>query len=152
MESNYQQNEEVRGIEARRLDALKRYGVLDNPQEEIFDRITAAACAVCEVPFSAISLVDSNRLWFLSEIGIDATELVRDKSFCSYVTDHPEAIFEVADTAKDERFKDNPLLTGNLNIRFYAASPLRTPEGYVLGTLAVLSDQPGTLSLSLIHI
>ena len=146
IKSHTDQTEDDRGLEARRLDALRRYGVLDTPSEDVFDNITATAAAACEVPFCAISLVDSDRLFFLSEKGLGIREMLRDSSFCSYATAHPKVPLEVSDATKDARFKDNPLVIRDLKIRFYAAQPLCTPEGYALGTLAVLSDHPKTLS------
>lgn len=133
-------------LELRRLDALRRYGILDTPSDAVFDCITAAASAACGTPGSAISLVDSDRLWFLAEKGLGVSEIPRDKTFCAYATAHPKEAFEVADASKDSRFKNSSLVTDDLQLRFYAAQPLCTPDGYALGTLAVFSDQPKALT------
>ena len=97
--------------EAERLKALSKYNILDTLYEEEFDRLTKLASIICGVPIALISLIDENRQWFKSRIGLDVPETPRDISFCQYaITDNK--IFEVEDATKDKRFVDNPLVTG----------------------------------------
>jgi PAS domain S-box-containing protein len=131
--------------EKERLQALKSYNILDSVSEKEFDRLTQLASYICGVPISVISLVDEERQWFKSVIGLDESETSRDISFCQYsIMD--DAIFTVEDATLDERFKDNPLVTGKHNIRFYAGYPLIDPDGYALGSLCVIDNKPKKLS------
>jgi len=123
--------------EKDRLKALKSYNLLDTINEKEFDRLTQLASVICGVPISVITLIDEDRQWFKSKIGLDNDETPRDISFCQY-TIMDEAIFEIEDATKDERFKDNPLVTGEPNIRFYAGYPLVDNNGYALGSLCVI--------------
>jgi len=148
MKFRAQRIEENRDLESRRLDALRRYGVLDTPSEDVFSSIVAATAAACDVAICSISLVDSSRLWFLSEVGLGCSEVLRDNSFCTFAIAEPDVFFEVPDASRDARFKDSSFVTCERGIRFYAAQPLRTPDGYALGTLCVLGYQPGKLSES----
>ncbi len=131
-------------LESRRLRALKEYHVLDTGRESEFDAITRLASYICKTPISLISLVEEDRLWFKSRYGAEATESPRSTSFCQF-TIQGEAIFEINDTRKDERFRDNPFVTGYPQIRFYAGAPLITPEGYCLGSLCVIDKKPNQL-------
>lgn len=125
--------------ENQRLLALHSYKVLDTAPEEEFDRLTELASLVCKVPITLVSLVDKERQWFKSKIGIQASETPRNISFCQYAILGNE-IFIVEDAANDTRFKDTPLVTGQPHIRFYAGCPLIDPNGYALGTLCVIDS------------
>ena len=130
--------------EAARLLALQRTNLLDTPAEKRFDRITRLAASVFKVPICLISLVDSDRQWFKSKVGLDACETGRDISFCGHAILGDE-IFIIPDTIKDERFADNPLVLNEPNIRFYAGCPLRFLDGSKLGTLCIIDNKPRNL-------
>ncbi len=130
--------------EPDRLRALREYGILDTAPEQSFDDLTALAAHLCEAPIALISLLDENRQWFKSRIGITATETARDISFCTHAILEPD-LFIVPDACKDARFAENPLVTSDPHIRFYAGSPLVTPTGYALGTLCVIDHVPREL-------
>jgi len=130
--------------EARRLKVLWQYEVLDTVPEEVFDNLAELAGAICEAPIALISLVDENRQWFKARIGTDMRETTRDISFCAHAILQP-GLFIVSDAAKDERFQNNPLVTGPSHIRFYAGAPLISPDGHALGTLCVLDKVPREL-------
>ena len=131
--------------EAARLEALHRYRILDTEPERSFDDLTLLASHICGTPMALISLVDADRQWFKSRIGIPITETARAVSFCAHAINHRD-LFIVPDARHDERFRDNPFVTGETQIRFYAGAPLVTPEGHALGTLCVLDRVARTLS------
>jgi PAS domain S-box-containing protein len=131
--------------EPARLRALAEYDVLDSPPEAEFDTLTRLAAELLGVPIALVSLVDSDRQWFKSRYGLDAPETSREVSFCGHVVE-AESPLVVADTLADDRFSDNPLVTGNPRIRFYAGQPLRTSDGFVLGTLCAIDTKPRELS------
>jgi anti-sigma regulatory factor (Ser/Thr protein kinase) len=131
--------------EAARLAALRSYRILDTDPEQRFDDLTMLASHVCATPTALITLVDADRQWFKSRVGTDLTETPRNISFCAHAMHHTD-IFQVPDAREDERFKDNPLVTGETGIRFYAGAPLRSHDGYPLGTLCVFDRSPRTLS------
>ena len=133
--------------ELQRIEALHRNGILGAPSEDIFDSITATAAAVCEAPIGVISLIESDRLWFLSRSGIDLRETSRSNAFCDYAIANAEELTEIPDASTDARFNSHPLVVEN-KVRFYAGMPLCTLDGYALGTLCVLSDQPRSIPLS----
>lgn len=124
-----------------RLETLRSLNVLDTPPEERFDRLTRMAKRLFELPIVLISLVDQDRQWFKSSLGLEARETSRDISFCAHAI-LGEEVFIVPDALADERFADNPLVVNQPHIRFYAGALLRGPEGRKLGTLCVIGHQP----------
>ncbi|NQV09748.1 MAG: GAF domain-containing protein [Cyanobacteria bacterium] len=131
--------------EQERLDALRDYRILDTPPEQAFDDLTAVAAYVCDVPIALVSLVDTDRQWFKSTFGLEATETSRDVSFCAHAILQDD-ILVVQDTHLDARFAANPLVTSEPNIRFYAGVPLLSPEALPLGTLCVIDHEPRELN------
>ncbi|WP_094555512.1 GAF domain-containing protein [Synechococcus sp. 1G10] len=131
--------------EEERLEALRDYRILDTPPERAYDDLTALAAYVCDVPIALISLVDSDRQWFKSKFGLEATGTSRDVSFCAHAI-LEDKILVVEDTHLDSRFAANPLVTSEPNIRFYAGVPLLSPEALPLGTLCVIDHEPRELS------
>jgi PAS domain S-box-containing protein len=129
--------------EAERLAALRALGILDSPPEPRFDAITRSATRLFQVPTALISLVDANRQWFKSRVGLEAPETSRDISFCGHAILRDEGLV-VEDATADPRFADNPLVTGPLGLRFYAGYPLKSPDGLPWGTLCLLDYQPRT--------
>ncbi|MBE9167300.1 GAF domain-containing protein [Pleurocapsales cyanobacterium LEGE 06147] len=127
--------------EVARLAALHRYRILDTPAEAAFDRITALAARLFDVPLALVSLVDESRAWFKSCYGFDAREMPRDDTICSFAVLF-EDVFVVPDTKQDSRFVYNPFVRGEPGIRFYAGAPLLTPDGFNLGTLCLLDSKP----------
>ena len=131
--------------EPERLAALRRYDILDTPQEQAFDDITRLVATICHTPIAVINLIDRERQWFKSEIGLGVRETPLDISICAHALLQP-GIFIVPDTMRDERFANNPLVTGEPKLRFYAGALLETPEGYPVGTLCVLDYKPRELT------
>ncbi|RMJ03113.1 Alkaline phosphatase synthesis sensor protein PhoR [Marinobacter litoralis] len=131
--------------EASRLAALQATHLLDTPPEERFDRVTRLAAKLFDVPICLVSLIDSDRQWFKSCLGLDVRETGRDISFCGHAI-LGSNLFVVEDALTDERFSDNPLVTGPPDIRFYAGAPLTDLEGYRLGTLCLIDRSPRTFS------
>lgn len=131
--------------ELERIRELHSYAILDTPADPQFDALTELASIVCETPISMISLVDSDRQWFKSRRGLDASETPRDISFCSHCVASNDMLV-VEDAHRDQRFVDNPLVIGGPHIRFYAGAPLRTPSGACVGTLCVLDREPKALT------
>lgn len=132
--------------ECERLDALRALNILDTEGEERFDRITRLAKRLFGVPIALITLVDQDRQWFKSRQGLDARETSREISFCGHAI-LKESALVVADTLNDERFHDNPLVTTEPRIRFYAGQPLRAPGGIQIGTLCLIDSEPRHMSL-----
>jgi GAF domain-containing protein len=123
--------------ESKRLATLMELDLLDSPPEKEFDDLVRLASAVCSAPISLVSLVDAHRQWFKASFGIEAKETPRDISFCTHAIQQSD-VFVVEDATLDERFHNNPLVTGDPKIRFYAGVPLRAPNGYAVGTLCVI--------------
>ena len=131
--------------ENARLKALREYEILDTPAEAEFDDFTRLAAQICGAPISLISLVDADRQWFKSNIGLEETETPREQAFCAHAL-HGSDVLLVPNAAEDARFSGNPLVTAGPNIRFYAGAPLLTESGQTLGTLCVLDRLPRSLT------
>ena len=131
--------------EPQRLASLYHYRVLDTPPEEDFDCLTTVAAQICGTPIALISLVDSDRQWFKSKVGLTLAETSRDIAFCAHAIMERD-LFIVADASKDQRFEDNPLVVAKPKIRFYAGAPLVTPDDHAIGTLCVLDRVPRELT------
>lgn len=130
--------------EAQRLEALRRYDILDTEPEKAFDRIARIAAASLQTPMAFVSFVDRDRAWFKSVVGIDIGECPRKGSFCG-LTVAVEQPLVVGDAKKDQRFQKNRFVVPDDGVRFYAGAPLRTPEGFMLGTVCVFDTKPRTL-------
>lgn len=124
-----------------RLATLRALRLLDTPGEEQFDRVTRVACRLFNVPIALVSLIDQNRQWFKSCIGLSVAETSRNISFCGHAILHDDVLV-IPDARSDARFYDNPLVTGAPGIRFYAGQPLTASNGSKLGTLCVIDMQP----------
>lgn len=131
--------------EAARLDALAAHDLLDTLPEQAFDDLTALASRLCETPIALVSLVDRERQWFKSRVGLEAPQTPRDVAYCSH-TILGDDLLVVPDALQDERFHDNPLATGAPYVRFYAGTPLRAESGHKLGTLCVIDHVPRELT------
>jgi anti-sigma regulatory factor (Ser/Thr protein kinase) len=131
--------------ESGRLDALRRHRILDTDPEQAFDDLTLLASQICATPIALISLVDEDRQWFKSRVGIDVHETSRSVSLCAHAIEQTD-LFVVPDALTDDRFRNNPMVTGRPNLRFYAGAPLVTRDGHALGTLCVIDREPRTLS------
>lgn len=131
--------------ETERIAALHLFQILDTDAEKDFDGIVELASRLCQTPYSLITLIDENRQWFKAKRGIELTETNRDISICAH-TIYVADMLEVTDTIEDDRFFDNPFVSGEPNIRFYAGMPLLTEDGFALGTLCVLDQKPRKLT------
>ena len=131
--------------ESARLDTLRSLQILDTAPEERFDRLTRLAKRVFDVPIALVSLIDRDRQWFKSKVGLDACETSRDISFCGHAI-LDDTVFVVPNAESDPRFADNPLVTGPPGIRFYAGCPLMMADGSKVGTLCIIDRRPRELS------
>lgn len=132
--------------EERRLETLRGLNILDTPAEKAFDDLVRLALYICETPIAAVSFIDKDRQWFKAKVGLTVPETKRDISFCSHALTLPNETLIVPDASLDVRFSDNPLVTGEPKIRFYAGAPLVTEDGLVLGTLCVIDHSPKELT------
>ena len=130
--------------EAARLEAVRRYDILDTPPDGAFDRITALAARLFDVPIAIVSIVDEDRIWFKSHHGLDIEQIDREPGLCASAILHREP-WIVSDARRDPRALTNPLVAGEFGLQFYAGVPLRTSDGHNLGTLCVLDFEPRTL-------
>ena len=132
--------------ESERLSALARYQILDTPPEDVFDGIVRIAAAVCGTSMALVSLVDKHRRWTKAAVGIAAREVARECSFCAHAIMKPDEVMVVPDTTKDARFTDYPMVLNQPHIRFYAGAPVVTQDGFPLGTVCVVDQQPHELT------
>ncbi len=133
--------EPIPSDDAARIAAVRRYNILDSPPDGAFDRITALAARLFHVPIAIVSVVDSERIWFASGHGLDLTQVDRDPGLCASAILGGET-WIVTDAARDPRTLANPLVAGDFGLRFYAGVPLRTHDGFNLGTLCVIDREP----------
>ena len=131
--------------EEARLQALHRYDILDTPTEADFDDITRLASEICEVPISVVNLIDRDRQFFKSEIGLGVRETPLDISICAHAI-LEQGVMIVPDTRLDSRFDGNPLVEGEPHLRFYAGALLESSDGHPIGTLCVLDSRPRILT------
>ena len=132
--------------EEERLRSLRKMGILDTPREPRYDRITRLATRMFDVPIAQVTLVDDKRQWFKSVVGMEVSETPRTVSFCAHAILKDE-VTVVEDATRDGRFLDNPLVTGEEHIRFYAGQPLFNNEGYKVGTLCIVDTKPRKMSV-----
>jgi len=133
-------------LESERIDSLRSYLVLDTDSEEEIDSLTQLASDICETPISLVSLVDNDRQWFKSKVGLDVSETSRDVSFCAHAITEIDDLFIVEDSRTDPRFFDNPLVTNKPLVIFYAGVVLKSDENLPLGTLCVIDNEPRKLN------
>ncbi|APW42457.1 sensor domain-containing diguanylate cyclase [Rhodoferax saidenbachensis] len=136
----------VLASEALRLLELQSLGILDTPAEQAYDDLVSLAAYICDTPIALISLIDEDRQWFKARVGLNDMETPRGMAFCAHAIIDPEHVMEVPNALEDPRFVDNPLVTGNPDIRFYAGAPLVTASGSALGTICVIDTVPRKLT------
>lgn len=142
MSASFESNSET-SAESARLACIKRLQILDTAPDSRLDAITHSASRHFDVPVALVSIVDEDRQWFKSKIGLDTCETHRDHAFCSYTIRKPD-IMVVENALEDERFKDNPLVTGEPHIRFYAGAPITIDAAHRIGTLCLIDNKPRT--------
>lgn len=131
-------------LELKRLENLHKYEILDTPADGHFDEITSLAAKIFNVPVVIITLVDTDRIWFKSSFGLDIEEIPRDPGLCSSAIMSDE-IYVVENASVDPRTLANPLVAGAMGLKFYAAAPLKSSEGYNLGTFCLIDKKPRKL-------
>ena len=134
--------------ELQRLESLRQLNIMDSLPEEAYDSITKLASYICETPIAVINIIDDEQNWFKSKFGTEITGSGRDVSFCGHTILEPESLLEVSNASKDERFKDNPFVTGDASIKYYAGVPLLDNTGLPLGTLCVYDSKEHELKES----
>lgn len=139
---------EIHQKELERLKLLESYSIMDTLPEIDYDDLTAIASEICNTPISLVSLVDSSRQWFKSHHGLNVSQTPKDFAFCAHAIADGNEVFIVQDARKDERFNDNPLVTGDPNVIFYAGVPLVGSDNLPLGTLCVIDHKPKLLTKS----
>ncbi len=137
--------------ENQRLAALRRYDILDTPPDGAFDRITALAARLLQVPIALVTLVDEDRIWFKSRHGLEVQQIARDPGLCASAILSSE-VHNIQDALHDPRTLSNPLVAGEMGLRFYAGAPLTTHDGFNLGTLCVIDKQPRELDESQLRV
>lgn len=128
--------------EANRLNALAAYHILDSAPEAAFDDLAKLAAQICGCEIALVSLVDEQRQWFKARVGLEVSETPREHSFCAHAIAEPTNLLIVPDATRDARFSDNPLVTSQPSIRFYAGAPLLSADGLALGSLCVIDRKP----------
>ncbi len=132
--------------ETTRLKALRQYQILDTPPEQVFDDLAFLAAQTCGTPIALINFTDNNRHWFKAKVGLDVQQMPRDIGFCPFCIEKGDSLV-IPDTLADERYANDPVVTSEPYVRFYAGLPLITPEGEVIGTLCVVAEKPRQISL-----
>lgn len=143
---DYSMEKRYKYSEDRRLQIVQQYAILDTLAEKSYDDITLLASMICDAPMSTISIVDEERSWYKSKLGVESCQTDRDSSFCGQAVLNPTEPFIINDAIQDNRFINNQLVVDHPHIRFYAGVPLLSPDGYAIGTLCVLDKKPRSLS------
>ena len=141
-----EQIEVLAADERARLAALEAAGILDTLPESAYDAVVQLARILCGTPIALISLIDSDRQWFKARVGLDAQQTPRNVAFCDHAIRTPNRMMEVEDARNDPRFRDNPLVTGEPDIRFYAGCPIVDADGHAMGTVCVIDQIPKRLT------
>jgi len=128
--------------ENKRLSALNEYKIMDTLPEQAYDDFAKLAALICHTPIALITLLDDHRQWFKARVGMETSETPREQAFCAHAIMNPDEVMIVKDATRDERFANNPLVTSDPNICFYAGVPLVTPTGEALGTICVIDNKP----------